>query len=65
MYEAQDVVFNRWDGRDSVIDAAGETWQLTESGLSAANGRLLQRLPAHRAFWFGWYSAYSHSRLVH
>ena len=65
VYEAQDVVFNRWDGRDSVIDAAGETWQLTESGLSAANGRLLQRLPAHRAFWFGWYSAYSHSRLVH
>ena len=64
VYEARDVTFIRWDGQQSVIDANGDTWHLTESALTAPNGRLLYRLPAHRAFWFGWYSAYSHSRLI-
>ena len=65
VYEARDVTFTRWDGEESVIDANGDTWSLTENTLSSPDGRLLYRLPAHRAFWFGWYSAYSHSRLVH
>jgi hypothetical protein len=65
VYETQDVTFASWDGEQSVIDENGDTWHLTESALSAPNGRQLYRLPAHRAFWFGWYSAYSHSRLVH
>ncbi len=65
VYEARDVTFTSWDGQESAIDANGDSWRLTESELSAPNGRLLHRLPAHRAFWFGWYSAYSHSRLVH
>ena len=27
-------------------------------------GRVLHRIPAQRAFWFGWYAAFPHTRLV-
>jgi len=37
---------------------------LTEDELRAADGRTLPRLPSHRAFWFGWHAAYTHTRLV-
>jgi hypothetical protein len=40
-------------------------WQVTEAGLVARDGRAtLRRLPAHRAFWFGWYAAFPATRLV-
>jgi hypothetical protein len=64
VYEAQDVTFTSWNGEHSVVDGNGDTWHLTESDLRDPSGRSLYRLPAHRAFWFGWYSAYSHSRLL-
>ena len=47
-----------------MVDEDGNTWALTESALEAGDGRVLTRLPAQRAFWFGWYSAYSNTRLV-
>jgi hypothetical protein len=65
VYAVEDVTFITWDGERTVIDRQGNKWQLSEDSLAAADGRLLYRLPAHRAFWFGWYSAYSHSRLVY
>ena len=65
VYASEEVVFNRWDGAQSVVDNAGQTWALSEARLAAADGRTLPRLPAHRAFWFGWYSAYPHTRLVY
>ena len=65
VYAAGQKTFIHWDGERSVIDADGTTWRLTEDALTAPGGQRLHRLPAHRAFWFGWYSAYSHSRLVH
>ena len=35
------------------------------AGLTGApSGRKLRRLPAHRAFWFGWHAAYPDTRLV-
>jgi hypothetical protein len=40
------------------------SWTLSEDKLQAADGRTLNRLPAYRAFWFGWYSAYPRTRLV-
>ena len=49
----------------SVTDSDGGVWRLQEARLSTPAGDTLYRLPAHRAFWFGWYSAYSHTRLVH
>jgi hypothetical protein len=65
VYEAQDKEFIRWDGQHTAQDDEGTRWRLDEGQLTSADGRVLHRLPAHRAFWFGWFSAYNHTRLVH
>jgi hypothetical protein len=64
VYEAQDKDFIRWDGQHTAQDDQGMRWRLDEAQLTSTDGRVLHRLPAHRAFWFGWFSAYSHTRLV-
>ncbi|MEH6636500.1 MAG: DUF3179 domain-containing protein [Halioglobus sp.] len=65
VYQSLDVTFTDWDGQQTLRDDQGVTWQLDESRLQATDGRVLYRLPAHRAFWFGWFSAFNHTRLVH
>jgi hypothetical protein len=63
-YATGDERFVEWDGEASLVSQDGDRWSLEESRLYTANGRELERLPAHRAFWFGWYSAYPDTRLV-
>ena len=63
-YASADVKFASYDGDATVTDTAGNTWTLDEHALKASDGRELQRIPAQRAFWFGWYSAFPHTRLV-
>src|SRR5712692_1953132 len=63
-YESQGVRFESWDGETTAHDRLGRTWMLTEDRLNGPGGRTLKRLPAHRAFWFGWYAAYPDTRLV-
>jgi hypothetical protein len=65
VYQAGEVDFVAWDGNRTVSDETGRRWRLEEERLSSGDGRELYRLPAQRAFWFGWFSAYSHTRLVH
>ncbi|MEZ5583296.1 MAG: DUF3179 domain-containing (seleno)protein [Candidatus Competibacteraceae bacterium] len=65
VYETQGVVFTDWDQDRTVKDSQGTVWTLSEDRLASTDGRALNRLPAHRAFWFGWFSAYTHTRLVH
>jgi hypothetical protein len=65
VYQAAQLDFTGWDGEQTVRDAQGTQWLMEEGQLTAADGRVLHRLPAHRAFWFGWFSAYNHTRLVH
>ncbi len=55
--------FVRWDGREAAEDAEGNRWLVSEAALRRG-GAALDRLPAHRAFWFGWYSAYPKTRLI-
>jgi len=64
VYEAGEIVFESWDGKKSAIDSEGHEWRLSEARLETEDGRVLHRLPAHRAFWFGWYAAYPQTRLV-
>lgn len=64
VYESKDLDFVAWDGRSELRDSAGGQWTQEEARLTGPAGQVLHRLPAHRAFWFGWYSAYSHTRLV-
>ena len=64
VYESRGVSFASWDGVDSARDRGARNWTVTESAITGPAGEVLKRLPAHRAFWFGWYSAYPGTRLV-
>lgn len=64
VYDSADVRFVSWDRDRVALDDEGKNWTLTEAALVGPDGRTLHRLPAHRAFWFGWFSAYAHTRLV-
>lgn len=64
VYESRNLRFVSWDGDARARDGTGKTWQVTEDSLLGPGGAALKRLPAHRAFWFGWYAAYPATRLV-
>jgi len=64
VYETKGLEFESWDRDQNILDAEGESWEVTEAQLVSKDGQSLKRLPAHRAFWFGWYSAYPETRLV-
>ncbi|MGH8732899.1 MAG: DUF3179 domain-containing protein, partial [Burkholderiales bacterium] len=64
VYESAGIEFVAWDGEAAARDGSGRTWKVAEDRLTAPDGRTLKRLPAHRAFWFGWYAAYPDTRLV-
>ena len=63
-YASQDVNFTGYDGDRAAHDGSGMTWTMDEHALTAEDGRVLHRIPAQRAFWFGWYAAFPHTRLV-
>ncbi len=64
VYAALEHRFRGWDQVASAKDASGANWAVEESGLRGPNGAILARLPAHRAFWFGWRAAFPDTRLV-
>ena len=65
VYDAGPYRFVRWVGEDSVADAAGQIWRITEEGLVGRLGSArLQRRPAFRAFWFGWFAQFPETELV-
>ncbi len=55
--------FVSWDGA-TAMDSERGSWAVSEAALTRNDGARLARLPAHRAFWFGWYAAYPQTRLV-
>ena len=64
VYESGRFRFAAWNGGDLATDSEGRSWKVSEDALSGPGRQKLKRLPAHRAFWFGWYSAYPETRLV-
>lgn len=64
VYLAPTKRFVAWDRDRTLRDAAGVTWTLHEDRLESVDGRKLERLPQHRAFWFGWYAAFPHTELI-
>ena len=64
VYDAGGRKFASYDGDRTVVDSDGNTWQLSEDSLTSSSGEMLDRLAAHRAFWFGWYAANRDTRLV-
>ena len=63
VYETGGKRFQSYDLNNVVTDSEGRQWQLSEDGLSHDN-LILARLPAHRAFWFGWHSAFPDTVLI-
>ena len=63
-FASEGVTFTAYDGDRSVEDDTGTTWTMDEHALTAEDGRALERIPAQRAFWFGWNAAFPHTRLV-
>jgi hypothetical protein len=57
----QTFVASATDG--SLRDAAGRRWNVTSDGLLSTTGQRLVRIPAHRAFWFGWVAQYPRTEL--
>jgi len=64
VYESEGHSFTSWDGASAIVDSEGGRWTLDETRLQAEDGRVLKRLPAYRAFWFGWVSVFQDTRLV-
>ncbi|MEO7335530.1 MAG: DUF3179 domain-containing protein [Caldimonas sp.] len=64
VYESRAVTFASWDQAAAVRDSRGNVWQVDEARLAGPNGVTLKRMPAHRAFWFGWHAAFPDTRLV-
>ena len=64
VYRTDGVEFIDYDRDASVTDSDGRTWELFEDKLRHKQMERL-RLPAHRAFWFGWHAAYPDTILVH
>ncbi len=64
VYDPKGVQFVNYDQDKTVTDANGQTWSLTEEALVNNIGKRLERLPYHRAFWFGWHAAFPDTRLI-
>ena len=64
VYRSDGVKFTDWDRQYAARDSRGRLWSVDEAALTAPDGTRLQRLPAHRAFWFGWHAAFPDTRLI-
>jgi len=65
-YASGEYRFATTDGGKNLLDDQGRSWLVEEDFLAAefdANVRLL-RLPAHRAFWFGWFAQHPDTVLI-
>jgi hypothetical protein len=57
--------FANWADATSVRDQTGALWTVTEDALVPRAGtKPLPRVPAFRAFWFGWYAQFPDTVLV-
>jgi hypothetical protein len=64
VFESGAHEFTAFDGSAVATDASGEPWELSEDGLASKTGETLARVPANRAFWFGWFAAFPDTRLI-
>ena len=57
-FERGDHRFEPGEDPDTLRDAGGGEWQVTEEAVIGPNGERLERIAGHLAYWFGWYSFY-------
>ena len=65
VYESAGVRFVRRAPDGRLADSNGVAWRVSEETLeSEGDGRRLPRVPARRAFWFGWFAQFPETELV-
>jgi hypothetical protein len=66
VYQAGSHRFSRTELDGRVVDTAGRAWVAGEDELRATFDATLRlpRVPAHRAFWFGWYAQHPETVLI-
>ena len=64
VYESKEINFASWDKTKALLDSTGKTWKVEEAQITGPKGEILKRVSAHRAFWFGWYSAFPNTKLI-
>jgi hypothetical protein len=63
VYDAGGTVFAGRRTEGLLADAQGREWRMEEEAL-VREGERRTRVPAHRAFWFGWYAQFPETELV-
>jgi hypothetical protein len=63
LYAADGVAFTRLRPDGTVEDAQGRAWRIDEDALRHAE-QVRPRIPARRAFWFGWHAQFPDTELV-
>lgn len=64
VYASDGITFDSYNGGEILIDDQQHPWIVEESQLKGPAGQVLNRLPAHRAFWFGWHAAFPETELI-
>jgi hypothetical protein len=66
VYEAGPHRFEAAPDEGRLVDAGGGSWRIEEDALRAVESpdQVLPRVPAHRAFWFGWYAQHPDTLLI-
>lgn len=64
VYDPKNIEFVTYDGDSTLKDKKGNLWKLDEGSLTNKAGKKLNRLPYHRAFWFGWHAAFLETQLI-
>lgn len=63
VYQRGDHVFRSIEKDGTVRDASGARWSVTTAALVGDSGERLPAVPAHRAFWFGWFAQHPDTEL--
>jgi hypothetical protein len=66
-YQSRSVLFVKLLNDGRLQDTTGQTWRVDEDALVPESGRglFLGRIPAQRAFWFGWHAQFPNTELVY
>ena len=64
VYDPAGISFVSYDGEQVAKDSKGRLWTVGEEWLENKKGKRLNRLPYHRAFWFGWHAAFPQTQLI-
>jgi hypothetical protein len=66
VYDAAGYRFVRHLNNGTLQDSDGTSWMVTEDALVSGgdSSNLVPRVPARRAFWFGWYAQFPDTELV-